>query len=123
MSRPHRHRLRSAHQAAIARIVPEQRPELASATVQAGHHRADRGAHDLGDLLVREALDIGQIDREPELLRNLLQRRLDIAVGQMLERLGFSRLESGGRMGLGPRELPVLDLVVRVLDRLALLLR
>ena len=44
--------------------------------MQPGHHRPDRGAHDLGDLLVREALDVGQVDGQPEVRGQRLQSPL-----------------------------------------------
>jgi hypothetical protein len=37
--------------------------------VKAGDHGTDRCAHDVSDLLVGEALDVGEVDRDPELLR------------------------------------------------------
>src|ERR1700740_2499477 len=48
--------------------VPELLADLAAAAVQPGHDGADRGAHDLRDLPVRVALDVGQVDRGTELV-------------------------------------------------------
>src|SRR5690606_40173329 len=42
----------------LTRDIGEQALELLAAAVQPGHHGTDRSAHDLGDLLVREALDV-----------------------------------------------------------------
>ncbi len=80
----------------FARVVGEQLAQLATAPVQPGHHGADRGAHDLGDLLVGEALDVGEVDRQPEVLGELLQRVLDVAVGKAA-RAPRSRRTSGPR--------------------------
>ena len=92
------------------------------AAVQPGHHRPDGRIHDLGDLLVREAFDVGVVHRHPELLGQRLQRRLDLGVGQRLQRLDLGRPQPGrGVLGVG-RQLPVGDLVGRVLRGLALLL-
>ena len=107
--------------AALARVVGEQLAQHAAAAVQPGHHRADRRVHDLGDLLVRETLDVGEVDRVAEVVGQLLQGVLDVAVGQVLERLHLGGLEAGRRVRLGGGDLPVLDLVGDLL-RLALLL-
>ena len=48
--------------------------DLAATAVQAGHDRADRSAHDLGDLAVGVALDVGQVDRGAELVRQPAKR-------------------------------------------------
>ena len=107
---------------AFARVVREQLAQLAPAAVQPRHHGADRRAHDLGDLLVGEALDVGEVDREPELLGEPLQGVLDVGVGQVLERLDLGGLQPGRGVRLGPGELPVLDVLGHRLLRLALLL-
>src|SRR5436309_13944733 len=51
-------------QPAFAGVFGKQILQLFAAAVQPGHHGADRRAHDLGDLLVGEALDIGEVNRE-----------------------------------------------------------
>ena len=56
-----------------ARVVLQQLAQLPPAAVQARHHGADRRAHDVGDLLVREALDVGEVDRDAEVLGQRLQ--------------------------------------------------
>ena len=78
--------------------------------------------HDLGDLLVGEALDVGEVDREPELLGQPLEGVLDLGVGQVLERLHLGGLQAGRGVRLGAGELPVLDVLGHRLLRLALLL-
>src|SRR6266508_4953155 len=40
--------------------------ERLSSPMQAAHHRADRDVEDLGDLLVRETLDVGEQHGKPE---------------------------------------------------------
>ena len=109
-------------QAALAGVVREHLAQLAPAAVQPRHHGADRRAHDLGDLLVGEALDVGEVDREPEVLGELLEGVLDVGVGQVLERLGLGGLQPGRGVRLGAGELPVLDVLGHRLLRLALLL-
>ena len=88
--------------------------------MQPRHHGADRRAHDVGDLLVGEALDVGEVDRQPELLGQLLQGLLDVAVRQPVQRLGLGRAQPAGGVRLGLGELPVGDLVGGRLHRLAL---
>ena len=90
--------------------------------MQPGHHRADRRIHDLGDFLVREALDVGVVHRHPEFLRQRLQSGLDVVVRQCVQRLDLGRAQSGRRVLGGGGELPVGDLVGRILRRLTLLL-
>jgi asparagine synthase (glutamine-hydrolysing) len=48
--------------------------DLAAAPVQPGHHGADRRPHDLGDLPVRVALDVGEVDRGAEFVGQAAQR-------------------------------------------------
>ena len=70
-------------------VVFEQVAQLVPAAVQPGHHGADRAVGDLGDLLVREALDVGELDRQPRLRRQRLQRPADRRSGQLVEHLGL----------------------------------
>src|SRR5438067_13736382 len=105
----------AADEAALARDVGKQVPQLATATVQTGHHGADGSVHDLGDFLVGETLDVGKVHREPELLWQLLQRRLHVAVGQPVQRLDLGRAQAAGRVTLRLRDLPVADLLGRLL--------
>src|SRR6476661_3400029 len=51
-----------------------------SSPMEARHHRADRDVEDLGDLLVREALDVGEQDSDSELLGEILERLLHLVV-------------------------------------------
>ena len=87
------------------------------------HHGADRGLHDVGDLLIGEPLDVGEVHRDPEVLGDGLQRVLDVAVREVVD--GF-RLGAPGRPALGDRlgraELPVLEVVDGVLIGLPLVL-
>ena len=88
--------------------------------MQSGHDGTDRGVHDLGDLLVRQALDIGIVDDHAEVFGQFLQRGLDLVVGEGVERLDLRRPQPlRGVLG-GRRDLPVGDLVGRVLRGLAL---
>jgi hypothetical protein len=82
--------------APVGRIIDEQFPQVLVTPVQAGHDGADWGAHDVGDFLVSEALDVGEIDHYPELLGQRLQGLADVGVGQPLQGwrpAGFSSLE------------------------------
>jgi hypothetical protein len=46
--------------ALLDRVVVEQALEDLAAAIEAAHHGAGRSLHDLGDLLVREVLEIGE---------------------------------------------------------------
>ncbi|MPM65599.1 hypothetical protein SDC9_112496 [bioreactor metagenome] len=92
-------------------VVRQQVAQLLAAAVDPAHHGADRGAHDLGDLLVGEPLDIGEVDRHPTLRAQLRQRVADIAVGDLLQRLGLGGLQPGRVMVGGTGDLPVLDVL------------
>src|SRR6266536_94923 len=61
----------------------------------------------VGHLLVGKALDIGQVDGQPEVLRDRLQGLLDVGVGQVLEGDGLGRLQAAGGVRLGGGQLPV----------------
>ena len=74
-----------------SRVRHQPRPELLAAAVQAGHDGAERGPHDLGDLLVGVALDVGQVDRGAEALRQLAQGPQNVGVGQPVHRLVLGR--------------------------------
>ena len=63
--------------------------------MQPTHDRADGDVHDLGDLLVREAFDVGEEHGHPELLRQRLERFLHHLVGDLVEHLRL-----GGAPGL-----------------------
>src|ERR1700743_383673 len=52
-----------AGEPAIVGVVFEHRPELPPTAVQPGHHGTDWGAHDVGDLLICEAFDVGEVNR------------------------------------------------------------
>src|SRR5829696_1248744 len=111
-----------ADQAAVPSVVPEQPLQAPPAPVQPGHHGADRRAHDLRDLLVGETRDVGRVDGQAEVLRQPLERVLDVGVGEMVERLHLRRAQPGRLVRLGGRELPVLDVLGGRLLRLPLTL-
>ena len=110
----------AADEPALAGDLGQQVAKLPAAAVQPRHHRADRRAHDLRDLLVREALDVGEVHRDPEVLRQLLQGFLDVVVGQPVHRLDLGGAQPAARCALGLGELPVGDLLGRRLQRLPL---
>jgi hypothetical protein len=91
--------------------------------VQPAHDGADRSAHDLGDLLVGEALDVGQVDRHPEVLGQRLQGLLDVGVRQVVQRLHLGAAQAGAGVRLGRGDLPVGDLLGGALLRLRCFLR
>jgi asparagine synthase (glutamine-hydrolysing) len=97
--------------------VHELLADLAAAAVQAGHDRSDRGAHDLRDFPVRVALDVGEVDRGPELVRQAPQRAQQVGVGHVVQGLG---LRGGNRRGepVGGH-LPFLQVAAERLLRLA----
>ena len=70
--------------------------------MQPAHHRADRHVHDLGDLLVGEAFDVGEQHGHAELLGQRLERLLHHLVGHRVEHLGLGRAPGVG--GLEPAE-------------------
>ena len=81
------------------------------------HHRPDRDVEDLGDLLVRETLDIGEQHGHPELLGQRLERLLDLVVGEAVEQLVLGA--AAERRRLEPAQPPV---EVQVLDVLEVML-
>ena len=62
---------------------------MLSPSVEPVHHGADGCLHDVRDLLIGEALDISQIDRDTALLRQFRQRIVDEVIGKTIERLRF----------------------------------
>ena len=68
------------------RGLGEQFPQPAPAAMQPGHHGADRAAHDVGDLPVSEALNIGQVDSEPEIVGELVERVGQAGIREALKR-------------------------------------
>ena len=80
--------------------------------MQSAHDGPHRGLHDVGDLLVGEPFDIGEVNGEPEVLGNRVEGLLDVAVGQMVDRLRFGRARDASlRERLCGAQLPVLELV------------
>src|SRR5690606_23353658 len=53
-------------------VVEQRLLQRLSSPVQPAHHGADGDVEDLGDLLVGEALDVGQQDGHAEVLREVL---------------------------------------------------
>jgi hypothetical protein len=78
--------------------------------MQPRHHGTDRDVEDLGDLLVREPLHVGEEDREPEVLGQVLEGLLDLVVGEQIEELLL------GRQAAGRLERPEPTVQVEVLD-------
>ncbi len=103
--------LLAAQEPAVAGGVGEHVPQLPTAPVQPRHHGADRRTHDLGDLLVGEPLDVGEVHGHPEVLRQLLQRRLHVVVRQPVQRLHLGRAQALRGVLAGLRDLPVGDLL------------
>src|SRR4051794_9180767 len=58
--------LGSVDQASVDGELVQPLLERLSSAMQPTHHRPDRDVEDLGDLLVGEALHVGQEDRHPE---------------------------------------------------------
>ena len=74
-------------------MVGEHVAQLASTTVEPRHDGADGDVEDLGDLLVLEALDVGQQHGHAELLGEGLEGRLDLAFGDLIEHLPDSEVK------------------------------
>ena len=119
---PGRHPRGRARHAPVGRVVLQHVPQLPPPAVQARHDRADRRAHDVGDLLVREPFHVGEVHRDAELLGKGLQRLLDVGVREAVQRLRLRRLQARGGVLGRPGQLPVLDLFRTRPLRLALLL-
>ena len=66
-----------------------------SSPMESRHHGADRDVEHLGDLLVREPLDVGEEHRESEVVRELLERLLHLVVGEEVEKLLLGRHAGG----------------------------
>ncbi len=67
------------HDAERERVVVQGSLQELAPAVQAAHHRADGAAHDLGDLLVGELLDVAEDDGQLELGGQRVERLLDLA--------------------------------------------
>src|SRR5438132_3036759 len=81
------------------KLLPEQLPGAG----QSRHHGADRAAQDLGDLSVREPLEIGQHDHLPGCCRQGLERALDVPVEHCLKELLLRSRPLDGRVLEGCR--------------------
>ena len=79
--------------------------EPSAAVVQPGGDRPDGRAHDLGYFLVRVTLDVGEVDRELDFVRQVVQGAQDVGVGQPVQRLRFGRVARAAvaRCGLRTR--------------------
>src|SRR5690242_11761382 len=72
-------------QVPFLRVFEQPLLQLSSSAMDATHHGADGNVEDLGDLLVGEALDVGEDHGHPELLRQRLEGLLDLVVGECIE--------------------------------------
>ena len=59
--------------------------------MESGHHGTDRNVEHLGDLLVGEALHIGEQHGQTERLRKVVERLLDVVIGDQVEQLVLGR--------------------------------
>jgi len=74
----------------------QRRPKLGSSPVDAATHGSQLDAERLGDLLVREALDVTQDHSSPEVGRHVVERALHVVVEMFcLVNLGRRRLTAG----------------------------
>ena len=90
--------------------------------MQPGHDGPDGRVHDLGDLLVGEALHVRQVDGQAPVLGELAQGVLDVGVRQGVQGEVLRAGQPHRVVGGGPVQLPVLDRLRVGLERLALLL-
>src|SRR5687767_5887815 len=102
---------RAFDQAAVDGKVVQPLLQRLSSAMQSTHHGTDRDVEDLGDLLVGEALDVGQQDRHPEGLRQGLEGVLHLVVGEELEHRVLGALGDPGLVDAAeaPVEVEVLD--------------
>ena len=84
-------------------FLPEHLLQPPSPAIEARHDRADRDVEDVGDLAVREALNIGQEFHLAELDRQLFQRRLD----RQTERLRRALPQTARHWGLSRKLLNI----------------
>src|SRR5450432_4709567 len=63
-----------AKNAALTCVFLKGRTQRSPTAMQSRHHCADRRPHNVGDLLVREALDVCQVDRDTEVFGKSLER-------------------------------------------------
>jgi hypothetical protein len=81
--------------------------------MQPAHDCSDGDVEDLGDLLVRESLDVAEQDRYPELLGKRLDGLLDLDVGEAVEDLVLGAPRRRGRLqaAQAPVQVEAVDLV------------
>src|SRR5215204_4334328 len=102
---------RGLDQAASCGELVQPLLEPPSSAMEAAHDGSDGDVEDLGDLLVGEALDVGQQDGQSELLGQGLDGLPDLALGQDVEELVL-----GAPAGPGPLEAAEAAVEVEVLD-------
>ena len=73
------------HETPILRELPQPPLKGLSSPVQPRHDGTDRDVEDVGDLLVGETLQIGEEDRDAEVLRQFLHGLLDVRLDQPVE--------------------------------------
>jgi hypothetical protein len=91
--------------------------QLLPAPVQPRHHGTDRDSQDLGDFLVRVALDIGQVDHRAEPGRQSAERLDDLGAGQPPQCLCLRRPDRLGQPV--HRDLQLVEVAAQRLVRLA----
>src|SRR5690625_1759451 len=69
-----------------AGVVSQQRAQLCPSSMQSGHHRPNRGIHDLGNLLVGKPLHVGEVDRQASILGQVGQGLFDDIVTEGVDR-------------------------------------
>ena len=77
--------------------------------MEARHDSSSRNTDDFGDLFIRKALDIGEIDRDSKFFGNLCEGSLNIRIWKVLEYDIFSRLTLVARVGRSFSQLPIFD--------------
>ena len=66
---------RRLHDALSYGIITQRLLQQPAPAMQSAHHRADGAVHDVGDLLVREVLEVAQHDRHPVVVAAPLRAR------------------------------------------------
>ena len=90
--------------------------------MQTGHDRTYRDVHNLGDVLVGEAFDIGVVHHHAEILGEGAQCLTHLGARQGAQRLGLRRTQTHGVVIASSCQLPVLDGFTLTLLRFALTL-
>src|SRR5439155_6194305 len=87
-----------AHQAPLLAELVQPLLQRSSSAMQTAHHGADRDIEDIGDLLVGEALDVGQQHSHAELLGEGLDGLLHLGVGEVGQHLLLRALADPRRL-------------------------